>query len=606
MEQRMREMESESLQRVEEAVGGVKRENEELKETVEILGGEKRELLEVSERKSGLIEQLRAQSLVNELRGEKEKYEMSFSDLSIQSETFNIQRSGMKKEIEGLKKQLEEAQEEYEKKVFEYQEFRKNKGKNEQMREQVRMLERELERFKENDERNSKMILGLQNELKKTRDNFVETEESLKLELDGLKRLNELQQQSIEDLNKRLGEYEEMEKNEVLKEQEREYVEATPSHAMIEQGEFRTPQVNQNSFNIQTPRIAGKSMTEIYHEYSKMTEELSKERIENERLREELKEILEQVESKARLMEQMSDDNERVHKGHEMLIKEYEKVMSERNVLRGRMNEVEKEMKMIMMDREALEKINKDLSNQVQTLLMDSCVVPEMSESDSVSGRMVVFKNIQELQMKNQELLKVIRMMNVEKEKNKRQEEIEAMQRELSELREARSRQQEMVMSIVKQRDSYKEIIDGLNRRGQRERGEERGYQVGDERRYQGGDDNINGNTSSSPYNPHSQFNPNAQFNSNTQFNPHNNFDEEYQMKCKNILNEQENKLNELNKENSELRIKLGKNQAQGEFYKERYELLNENVKNQIKENEDLRRSNLEMSSNLLNYQQKI
>ena len=68
-----------------------------------------------------------------------------------------------------------------------------------------------------------------------------------------------------------------------------------------------------------------------------------------------------------------------------------------------------------------------DMGRQIQTLLQEieesNGNVPRVTESnlmDSeriISDRLVVFKNIEELQIRNQELLRVVRVLSEEKER---------------------------------------------------------------------------------------------------------------------------------------------------------------------------------------------
>jgi nucleoprotein TPR len=100
---------------------------------------------------------------------------------------------------------------------------------------------------------------------------------------------------------------------------------------------------------------------------------------------------------------------------------------------------------------------SKDLSLQVQLLLRESAhgtasstVSSGIIDSDAViSSELLTFKNIEELQQKNKELLRVIRQLSEDREKEtqlQHDRRLEEALKELEELKTSRAKQAEMVL----------------------------------------------------------------------------------------------------------------------------------------------------------------
>ncbi len=94
----------------------------------------------------------------------------------------------------------------------------------------------------------------------------------------------------------------------------------------------------------------------------------------------------------------------------------------------------------------------------------------EVVDSDHViSERLVVFRNIQELQLRNQELLRVVRELSQQQEaveveklctaEAELRKRLEETSNELEEMCEARRRQTALVESLVRQRDMLREMV---------------------------------------------------------------------------------------------------------------------------------------------------
>ena len=102
---------------------------------------------------------------------------------------------------------------------------------------------------------------------------------------------------------------------------------------------------------------------------------------------------------------------------------------------------------------------------------MFSCLSDHRASRQLIAQRLVTFRDMEELQARNQELLAVVRELSAQQEAAdgadvtrsethvRLQTELSAAQEELEELRVARLRQESMVESIVRQRDMYRSLL---------------------------------------------------------------------------------------------------------------------------------------------------
>ena len=88
----------------------------------------------------------------------------------------------------------------------------------------------------------------------------------------------------------------------------------------------------------------------------------------------------------------------------------------------------------------------------------------------AISDRLVSFKDVQELQTRNSELLMVIREVTAKQESSEAKlveertadlkKELDSVREQLEQLAEARRRQEALVENIVVQRDMYKTMVE--------------------------------------------------------------------------------------------------------------------------------------------------
>lgn len=228
---------------------------------------------------------------------------------------------------------------------------------------------------------------------------------------------------------------------------------------------------------------SGKSFSDVYAEYVQAKAELIKIKQENDRLKVCLQEICADIEARVPQLEEERNENGRLKREvmsmSQQLIelsRSHDRSMEECASLKRQLDEAER-------DRKRLKTEVGDLSHQVQSLLQEidenahGSYVPEQPGQDSnsvITGRLVSFKNIQELQIRNQELLRVVRQLSADQESDELERarladaattaKLDAAHKELQELREARQRQTIMVESIVRQRDMLKDMLQKSER----------------------------------------------------------------------------------------------------------------------------------------------
>ena len=216
--------------------------------------------------------------------------------------------------------------------------------------------------------------------------------------------------------------------------------------------------------------------------------ELLKFKQENERMKICLQEICADIEARVPQLQEERKENERLKREvmsiSQQLIelsRSHDRAMDEAMSLRKQLSDSEG-------DRSSLQVEVRDLSRQVQSLLQASddnersFHVPENptgheNAESIIDSRLVTFRSIQELQIRNQELLRVVRQLSKEKETDElerarivdadTQAKLDQAVAQLQELQEARQRQAVMVESVIRQRDMLKEMVQKNEVRGE-------------------------------------------------------------------------------------------------------------------------------------------
>ncbi|KAL6069366.1 Pentapeptide repeat-containing protein [Balamuthia mandrillaris] len=211
-----------------------------------------------------------------------------------------------------------------------------------------------------------------------------------------------------------------------------------------------------------------------------------------------------------------------------------------------------------------------------------------------ITENLLTFKDIQELQIKNQKLLRVVRRLSSEQEtqaKAMADAKLQEALRELESLRLARSRTTEKVQQLIRQRDMYKALLaqhigsDGIISE-QTALTELAGRKA------------TNGSNSSSDQ-------PQPQQPSLLLKELQREFDEYRKEKQKDEEMSQQT-IDKLREESSSLRIQLAEAESRSESLQERLDLLQKNVTAHSKEYEGYRARNAELMASLSRHQEQM
>ena len=307
--------------------------------------------------------------------------------------------------------------------------------------------------------------------------------------------------------------------------------------------------------------------------------ELQFQKNENRRMANYINEIMREIEQKAPIIEEQRREYEKMRTTYESVSKSLQQALASYD--KEKEAHEDDKRKALSLERE-----NADLSRQVQLLLKEcldkSSEAPELSivnaeegsAQEVISNRLVTFKDIQELQQRNQELLRVVRQLSADQEENTRIEQskvIQSLRKELENLREARLRQEEQVAAIIRQRDMYRVLLaqnDSSDLAAQMQ-------------------------LDSTDQKPDS---------SGLLRDLQKEFDE---YKKETATNEKmlQQKVDQLNEELSRTRLDLARAQSQADFMSSRYNMLSDNYNSQNAESSHLRERLSELQGKLLEHE---
>lgn len=238
----------------------------------------------------------------------------------------------------------------------------------------------------------------------------------------------------------------------------------------------------------------GKTFTEIYSDYVEAQAEISRLQSENEQIRQGMNDMLQEVQARASHFGQLETAYEAIVKEANDLSTQLEQVLQDRQQLSAQLIELKKEAKHLQDDNRWARQLNKDLSVQLQSALLEveeirgnvppgasigelesNVDVEELGAQSVISERLVAFRNIQDLVNKNQELLVLTRKLSDQSENNeleKRDSELVALKQkytesmdQLRQLAEERRKNEIMVQSLINERDMYRRVAQEPNRR---------------------------------------------------------------------------------------------------------------------------------------------
>ncbi|XP_059531462.1 nucleoprotein TPR isoform X4 [Myotis daubentonii] len=227
----------------------------------------------------------------------------------------------------------------------------------------------------------------------------------------------------------------------------------------------------------------GMKLTELYNAYVETQDQLLLEKLENKRINKYLDEIVKEVEAKAPILKRQREEYERAQKAVASLSVKLEQAMKEIQRLQEDTDKANKHSSVLERDNQRMEIQVKDLSQQIRVLLMEleeargNHVIRDeevssadiSSSSEVISQHLVSYRNIEELQQQNQRLLVALRELGESKEREEQettsskitelQLKLESALTELEQLRGSRQHQMQLVDSIVRQRDMYRILL---------------------------------------------------------------------------------------------------------------------------------------------------
>ncbi|RVE41975.1 hypothetical protein evm_013384 [Chilo suppressalis] len=239
---------------------------------------------------------------------------------------------------------------------------------------------------------------------------------------------------------------------------------------------------------------SGMSLTQIYSQLVKVTDELAQEKEENRRLNITINTIVQELEEKAPMLQKQKAEYEEAVESNTALTQQIDSLLMECNRLRDDYGETSKIANHYNRENAKLKGELADLGRQVCFLLKEiehtrGGLLPngdhdsshaasnttnssDLSSSRIISKTLVTFSDIQELQSNNQKLLRMVRDLTEKQEEFERhkdqfesgemQTKIETLKNRVTELTEAQERQTKMVNGLIRQRDMFKKLYHDL------------------------------------------------------------------------------------------------------------------------------------------------
>ncbi|XP_011154213.1 nucleoprotein TPR isoform X2 [Harpegnathos saltator] len=232
----------------------------------------------------------------------------------------------------------------------------------------------------------------------------------------------------------------------------------------------------------------GLSLTQIYTQLVEVTDQLTQERQENDRLKSQMDVILCELQQKAPLLQQQRQDYETAMTNIEMLTCRQDEILTENQRLLESSSEAKRLASHHSKENQKLKIELSDLARQVCYLLKEvqesrtgthvesrdpssrdtSFDTDNIVSSQIISKKLVTFKDIEELQENNQKLLAVVRALSSRQEEIERatdeinsgemKEKLDRYMEQLADMQVAQDRQAKMLDNLLKQRDMYKNM----------------------------------------------------------------------------------------------------------------------------------------------------
>ncbi|CAG8980697.1 hypothetical protein HYALB_00007189 [Hymenoscyphus albidus] len=376
---------------------------------------------------------------------------------------------------------------------------------------------------------------------------------------------------------------------------------------------FGTP----GSVRSKTTITATQAIDELY----KVKGQLAAEKSKNQRLNSEMDDIIRQLEAKGPEMEEMTNEHERLQQEVVQMSKFVDQTGTERDRAKKDLRKAESEASTAQAESKILQQQLRDLSAQIKLLLceldarergLEALSVSERSHlermargevsEESLEGltdtdrfitqRLTVFRNVSELQEKNQELLKITRQLGQQMEseealaaKNqaaKDHEEVQILQAKIENYKDELQSTLTRSESYIKERDMFRRM---LQHRGQMPPGSDLTSMFG-----QSIDGNQNGVMSTIEQPPGSSNNyPTMLRELQAHFDQ---YREEQSIDRKTLKDQTE----KLSLEKGALQAEIAKTSSQLTFANERYEMLHANYTMLQNENSELQKRSQTLS----------
>lgn len=355
----------------------------------------------------------------------------------------------------------------------------------------------------------------------------------------------------------------------------------------------------------------GGSLVQLYSDFQDTKNRLDREKYKNETLRREMDHILEEMENHAPAILAEREESKRLEGELAELSVQLERSNNELDEVKSKLKTAEISNKDGEREQRLLSQQVKDLSRQVQNLLIQIQMLTDSEpplnpdehselqkllngenngdESDTdrlISQRLVLFKNIIDMQKQNENLLKVTRelgqkMEHEEQEAKKKMENLESSAVEeakvaIKALQEDLTRSQSKVSALQRERDMFRRMASNK----------------------EGTSDEPNAGSSSSP-DVHNQrlIVQNEELTNNLK-EVKQEF-ENYRTESNATVKSLNVQITNLNQVRSELQVRVATTQSQLEFSNERYKNLTDDMQLLKTENNDLKGRNYSLQESL-------
>lgn len=236
---------------------------------------------------------------------------------------------------------------------------------------------------------------------------------------------------------------------------------------------------------------AGMTMTDMYSRVVDAEKQLSQERTKRNEAEQYLNRILKDMEARAPQLLSQKKDFHRVLEHNSLLTQKVDELTEKELQLQEDLKVEKETARLAGENAAALTQHNKDLSSQIQHLLKQELGTgtrrksapkspfspSDMSQGEPISDHLLTFGSVQELQAKNEQFVRVVRklegdytkLVQIMNEKgfsadgsmsDKRVNEMDMALSELSSMKAARERTEEMVLGLIHQRDMYKAMLE--------------------------------------------------------------------------------------------------------------------------------------------------